>query len=83
MSKAKYAGHETFTYLHYLDLSTGTTLVCQPGQTYDIAPAGGNILSMGTDYPGDGRFVPVKEDEKSSKKGHVTIEDTMPSVIKE
>lgn len=82
MSKTRYTGHENMTYLHYLDLSTGRTLAAEPGETYDVASAGGNLLSAGTDMPQDGRWVPVK-DEKSSKKGHVTGEDTMPSGIRE
>lgn len=80
--KVTYIGSETMMYLHYIDVDAGTTLVAVPGETYDVAPAGGNILSTGTDMPMDGRFV-AAQDEGKSKKGHVTSEDTMPSAIKE
>jgi len=71
-------GHETMTYPHYIDLATGKTLVCQPGQTYNVIPASGSVLAAGTTQPGDGRFTAGKlvtgpeEDEK--KKGRTAAE---------
>jgi hypothetical protein len=51
-----YYGHVTMTYMDYIDLATGKTLVCAPGQTYNIMPASGNPRSAGTTMPNDGRF---------------------------
>lgn len=57
MTSVTFHGHVPMTYHDYIDLATGKTLVCQPGQTYNIAPASGNIRSVGTTMPADGRFV--------------------------
>lgn len=88
MTSVTYYGHETRIYLHYTDINTGRTLVAQPGQTYNVAPAGGNLLSAGTVMPMDGRFAQgtdkvEKNEESKPKKAQVTGEDTMPSAIKE
>lgn len=56
MAAIQYNGHVTMTYLDYIDTATGKTLVCAPGQSYNIAPASGNIRSAGTTMPQDGRF---------------------------
>jgi hypothetical protein len=86
-----YYGHVTMTYPHYTDLATGRTLVAVPGQTYNVAPASGNILSAGTLMPVDGRFAAgtdkVEEkdssDESDDKKGMNATKGTMPSRMKE
>jgi len=36
------------TYAEYLDLAKGSTLVAEPGKTYDIAPAAGHTWSRAT-----------------------------------
>ena len=41
MTRAVYSGHETLTFMDYLDLETGRTLLAEPGRVYDVAPAGG------------------------------------------
>lgn len=56
MTSVTYYGHVTMTYMDYIDLGTGKTLVCQPGQTYNIVPASGNPRSAGMTMPNDGRF---------------------------
>ena len=66
MTSVTYYGHVPMTYMYYIDTSTGKTLVCQPGQVYNIAPASGNIHSVGTSMPGDGRFS-VNGDEAAEK----------------
>ena len=60
MASITFYGHETMTYPHYIDLGTGKTLVCQPGQTYNVVPASGSTLSAGTTMPNDGRFAAGK-----------------------
>jgi len=44
------------TYPGFIDIATGRTLTCEPGQEYDVIPVG---IAAG-DVPGDGRFI-VKE----------------------
>lgn len=89
MTCVTYNGHEPMTYLHYIDLTTGRTLTVEPGRAYDVAPAGGNLLSAGTEMPMDGNFVPLAQASSSRKKevagknGHVASKGTMPSRIKE
>jgi hypothetical protein len=39
--RAAYTGHETLTFGDYIDLETGKTLLAEPGEVYDIAPASG------------------------------------------
>lgn len=51
-------GHEVLTYLGYIDTSTGQTLVCEPGGTYEIIP---EIT------PGDGRFSEVPKKTQKPK----------------
>jgi hypothetical protein len=36
----RYLGYETRTYVQYLDQEAGTTLVADPGGSYDMLPAG-------------------------------------------
>lgn len=42
MSRWKYTGETPATYPAYLDKEAGVTLVAEPGQVYDIAPAEGS-----------------------------------------
>jgi hypothetical protein len=51
-----YSGHVTMTYPDYIDAATGKTLVCVPGQSYNIVPASGHPTSASTSMPTDGRF---------------------------
>lgn len=51
-----YSGHVTMTYPDYIDAVTGKTLVCVPGQSYNIVPASGHPSSASTSMPTDGRF---------------------------
>lgn len=55
MSRHTYTGTvEGQTYADYLDVETGSTLVAYPGQSYDIAQAGGHTV------PGDdGEPIPL------------------------
>jgi hypothetical protein len=53
MASFVYYGHETMTYSQYIDTATGKTLVCAPGGTYSVIPAGGYT---GSAMPNDGRF---------------------------
>ena len=55
----RYLGSETMTYMDYVDLSTGTTLVAEPGCSYDIMPSGGHAAEMPA-MPSDGRFTVVE-----------------------
>lgn len=76
----QYLGHETMTYMDYLDVNTGKTLTCVPGQTYTFVPASGHAAPMSA-VPGDGRFTvgsgrgtekETIEPEKADLKGRVT-----------
>lgn len=46
------------TYPGYIDVATGRTLVCEPGNTYDVIPS-----SASTETPTDGRFIPADAGE--------------------
>ena len=67
------------TYMNYTDVATGKTLVCVPGETYDITVANGNVPPV----PNDGRFTEVipeaKPDETPGSKSRrgVTEQDTL------
>lgn len=73
MPKVSYHGHATSMYTGYIDQITGQTLVCEPGETY-------NILSVNAvhEVPLDGRFTviepPRQRDKKSGTK--VTASET-------
>jgi hypothetical protein len=56
VTSVTFYGHVTMTYPDYIDTSTGKTLVCQPGQTYNVVPASGHPVAAGTTMPQDGRF---------------------------
>ena len=44
--RAVFTGHETLTFMDYLDLDTGRTLTAEPGRVYDVAPAGGRPVPV-------------------------------------
>lgn len=50
-----YNGHVTMTYMDYIDLATGKTLVCTPGQSYNFVPNAGHA-AVRPATPTDGRF---------------------------
>jgi hypothetical protein len=52
---AVFTGNETLTYLQYLDVQAGRTLVAVPGGTYDVAVASGYV-NVGL-LPDDGRWI--------------------------
>lgn len=57
--RVHYDGHEVMTYMGYMDLATGRTLVCVPGESYDISP---------DDLPSDGRFTEERLPETGRAK---------------
>jgi hypothetical protein len=59
-----YHGHEVMIYNGYMDLMTGKTLTCTPGETYDITP-----VSAGSGIPADGRFTEVSPEEAEALPG--------------
>lgn len=84
MTSVTYHGHVTMTYPHYIDLATGKTLVCQPGQTYNVAPASGSPISAGTMMPNDGRFATgnganMKTPKKKAAVSDGKTEDAVPA----
>ena len=66
--KVTYHGHEVMTYMYYTDTATGKTLVCVPGESYDITP---------DDIPTDGRFTEVIVREKKSGVKSTTTSDAV------
>ena len=44
--RAVFTGHESLTFMDYLDLETGRTLLAEPGRVYDVAPAGGRPVPV-------------------------------------
>lgn len=50
-----FTGNVPLTYLQYLDLQTGHTLVVQPGHEYAVTPASGYPYPLAVP-PGDGRW---------------------------
>lgn len=75
MTSVAYHGHVPMTYPHYIDLTTGKTLVCQPGRCYDIAPASGSPLSAAAGTPNDGRFEILPREDGRKKKAKDAIPD--------
>lgn len=62
--------------MDYIDLDTGKTLTCEPGNSYSIAPASGHAVP---DVPADDRF---GEEIKPTRRG-VTKQDTSTPEVKE
>ncbi|WP_067483769.1 hypothetical protein [Actinomadura hibisca] len=55
MPRFTYGGEHAATYVEYIDVERGSTLVAEPGRVYDIAPA------AGVTRPGpDGEHVPAR-----------------------
>ena len=44
--RAAFTGHETLTFMDYLDLETGRTLTAEPGRVYVVAPTGGRPVPV-------------------------------------
>lgn len=69
-----YGGDTTVGYPDYLD-AEGGSLVAEPGQTYDIEPAGGRTVADGKGgrvprelpMPPDGRWKAAKAERKKSE----------------
>ena len=60
-----FGGQAVTNYPQYLDLGTGGSLVAEPGETYDVAPAAGHTWAAdGKDIdppmPPDDRWAAVK-----------------------
>jgi hypothetical protein len=55
-----YGGGEPQTYPQYLDAAKGTTLVAEPGQTYDVAQVEGLTVPGAPDKAGATSPVEVK-----------------------
>jgi hypothetical protein len=68
--KATYIGQEVLTYLSNFDVSTGKTLVAEPGKTYDVTPF----------IPTDGRWVPVEEILPINRRGVAKQDASTPEV---
>ena len=64
--KATFNGDHVTTYADYIDAGQGSTLVAEPGETYDIAPAAGHVREL--PMPPDDRWTPAKAPAKSKKE---------------
>lgn len=60
MPKFTYTGSEPQTYPQYLDAGKNTTLVAEPGETYDIAQVDGLTVPGENDEDGNPTVVEVK-----------------------
>lgn len=56
--KAKFNGGATTVYADYIDAEAGSTLVAEPGGTYDIEPARGHVREL--PMPPDDRWKPAR-----------------------
>lgn len=71
MTMVTYIGHCEVLYPHYKDRISGATLRVVPGGVYDVVPVSGNVLSEGTEYPMDGKFIIyLPEREEKPETGH-------------
>jgi hypothetical protein len=57
-----YTGGQPATYPAYIDSATGSTLVAEPGEVYDMKPADG------TDY-----LIPSKDGNGEPTTGHLPV----------
>lgn len=64
--KYRFGGDATVTYAEYIDAEQASTLVAEPGGTYDIAPAAGHVREL--PMPPDGRWTPAKAPTKKTKE---------------
>lgn len=84
MASITFYGHVPMTYSDWIDTATGKTLVCQPGGTYNVVPASGNIRSVGLSMPTDGRFTVSSGREVKKKEIPATPDtDELPSKAEE
>lgn len=58
----RYVGGQPATYPAYIDAATGSTLVAEPGEAYDMRPA------EGTDY-----MIPPGEEGGEPSVGHLRV----------
>ena len=58
----RYVGSSPATYPSYIDAATGSTLVAEPGEVYDMRPA------EGTDY-----VIPPAKEGGESTTGHLPV----------
>jgi len=71
---ATYNGDYVLIYPDHVDLSTNTTLVAVPGESYDVRACNGNIAAI----PDDGRWtVLVPTTSKEVKKDAVKAADVV------
>jgi hypothetical protein len=61
--KATFNGDHVTTYAEYIDAGQARTLVAEPGETYDIAPAAGHVREL--PMPPDGRWKPARTPAKT------------------
>jgi hypothetical protein len=64
--KATFHGDHVTTYAEYIDAAKGSTLVAEPGGTYDITPARGHARDL--PMPPDGRWKPARTPAKTKKE---------------
>lgn len=64
--KCTFTGEVTTTYAEYIDAERQSTLVAEPGETYDIAPARGHARDL--PMPPDERWKPAPKAPKTNKE---------------
>lgn len=64
--KCTFTGEAVTTYAEYIDAEAGRTLVAEPGETYDIAPARGHARDL--PMPPDERWKPAPKAPKTTKE---------------
>jgi hypothetical protein len=73
----QYLGYETRTYVQYLVEPAGTTLIADPGGSYDMAPAGSWVLPV---PPADGLWE-TAEDEPDGEPEDGSEPDAIPALL--
>jgi hypothetical protein len=64
--KHTFGGDQTVTYAEYIDVAKGSTLVAEPGESYNIALARGHVRDL--PVPPDDRWTPAKAPAKTTKE---------------
>ena len=64
--KCTFTGEVTTTYADYIDTERQSTLVAEPGETYDIAPARGHVRDL--PMPPDERWKPAPKAQTKTKE---------------
>lgn len=64
--KHTFGGGQTTVYAEYIDAERQSTLVAEPGQSYEIAPARGHAREL--PVPPDDRWSAAKAPAKSTKE---------------